>query len=216
MQREKDFAKPKGFRKILHILSSNGLIYLEGDKHKFLRKKSLPHFNFRSVKDLYPSIWNQAMWLVARLEASLAQQNVDSKREEGSVELTHWAARTTENVIGTTVFGRDFGVRNDPKFDSATKMLNTFMEPSAEILLFLLLCMSFPIQYLRMILWRTARVFEGNAVGLKNVCIQLVQERREAIGKGGKDLDIVSNMIKSNDFPDDEIAGQLITYMMAG
>ena len=219
VQRVRDFSKPENIRTLLSYVTGNGLIYLEGDEHKSMKKKSLPHFGFRSVKDLYPLMWNHALMFAETLEADLVQQSAglnQSSPPSGKIEFTHWADRTTVKVISTTIFGRDFKALNDTKFNTIVKLLNVTFEPSAEMQLYLSLSVVFSFRLVKMIPWRMNNVFEETSAALMKTCLQLVQEKREEIKEDGQHVDILSNMIKSNDFSNTEIAGQLLTYLTAG
>ena len=219
VHRAKDFSKPENIRMLLGYLTGNGLIYLEGDEHKSMKKKSLPHFSFRAVKELYPLMWNHAVSFAEALEAELVQQSAGSNQSDspcGKVEFTHWADRTTVNVISTTVFGRDFKALNDTKFHTIVKLLNVTFEPSAEMQLYLSLSVVFSFRLMKMIPWRMNKVFEETSAVLMKTCVQLVRDKREAIKDDDQHVDILSNMIKSYDFSDIEIAGQLLTYLTAG
>jgi cytochrome P450 len=173
---------------VLGHLTGNGLIYLEGEEHKYMKKRSLPLFSFRRIKDLYPSIWNHALRYAEALEVNVVQQSTESKQggpSSGSLDLTHWSHKITSKVISTTVLGRDFKALNDTKFDTLMKLLNAFLEPDASMQLHLCLSVLFSPNRLKMILLRINKLIQETSAALKSICLQLVQENREAMKKGG-------------------------------
>ena len=58
------------------------------------------------------------------------------------------------------------------------------------------------------------RAITGN---LHRICNQLVREKREMIKTSSDEhLDILSVLIKSNDFSDQQLVDQLLTFLAAG
>lgn len=51
---------------------------------------------------------------------------------------------------------------------------------------------------------------------LRGACRQLIQERRELKASEKEGLDILSLLIKSNNFADDMLVDQLLTFLAAG
>ncbi|KAK2743551.1 hypothetical protein FQN57_004849 [Myotisia sp. PD_48] len=222
VHRAAHFQKPEPIRALLNSLTGGGIFSLEGDTHRYLRKKSLPHFGFRAVKDLYPLMWNHALKFAESLENELVRQHGGSNQggpPSGKLEFTRWSDNTTVDIIGTTLFGREFKALDeskDSKFDKAVQLLNVVVVPSVEMQLYLSLSVFFSMRLLKMIPWRMNQKFEETMTRLKKTCIELVEDKRTAIKEGGQHVDILSQMIESKDFSDTQISAELITYMLAG
>ena len=224
VHRAKDFSKPEAIRTLLGYIVGNGLIYLEGDEHRQMKKRSLSYFSFRRIKDLYPLMWDHSLTLASALEANLAEQrnSQDSGGTScGSIEMNEWAGKTTLDIISTTVYGREFEAHKDAKFDAMVQLLNKFLEPSASMLLYLSSALVFSVRKLKLLPWKMNTVFEDTSMNLKKNCIQLVQDRQQAIAEEDqkeedRNVDILSKMIFSTDLSVTEIAEQLLTYVIAG
>ncbi|CRK40219.1 hypothetical protein BN1723_005204 [Verticillium longisporum] len=68
-----DFTKPNKISSFLRHILGDGLIIVEGDKHKFLRKNTMPAFRFRHIKNLYPMMWTKAEALIPSTQGKTLQ-----------------------------------------------------------------------------------------------------------------------------------------------
>jgi cytochrome P450 len=69
----------------------------------------------------------------------------------------------------------------------------------------------------KMLPWKINEVFERCTTTLGAICARNVRERRESIkSKGDDHFDLLSLLIKSNDFSDAELIDQLLTFLAAG
>jgi cytochrome P450 len=83
--------------------------------------------------------------------------------------------------------------------------------------LYFLMSVTFSRGFVKWLPWETARTFEETTTNIKAICGQLVRDRIEAIAKGGDDhFDILSLLIKSNNFSEGELVDQLLTFLAAG
>ncbi|KAI1776604.1 cytochrome P450 [Hypoxylon cercidicola] len=215
-----DFEKPQNMRKFLSSVLGQGLVTTEGEEHKFLRKNSLNAFSFRRVKDLYPMIWKNAIAFTEALEENIRQQstktNGNSDRPEGKAEITRWASKVTLNIIGIAGLGHDFNVLQNSD-DPLVENYETIFNPSKQMLLYFILSAWFSVRLVRMLPWKMNQVFEQATVALRQICGQLVRDKREAIRKiEGDNVDILSLLIKSENFSDGDLCDQLLTFLAAG
>lgn len=59
--------------------------------------------------------------------------------------------------------------------------------------------------------------FRENIESIRRIAEDLVREKREAIvGKGDDNFDILSLLIRSDNFSESELVDQLLTYLVAG
>ncbi|KAL7627926.1 hypothetical protein AAE478_002121 [Parahypoxylon ruwenzoriense] len=220
VHRSYDFEKPQNLRKFLNRIIGNGLVTTEGDDHKFLRKNSLNAFSFRRIKDLYPMIWKNALIFTEALEEDIRQQSskadLSNGRPVGKAEIARWASKVTLTIMGIAGLGRDFNVLENMD-DPLVVNYETIFNPSKEMLLYFILSAWFSVRLVRMLPWKMNQVYEQAGVALREICNRLVQDKREAIlKKEGENVDILSLLIKSENFSDTQLCDQLLTYLAAG
>ncbi|KAI0889322.1 cytochrome P450 [Annulohypoxylon maeteangense] len=215
-----EFEKPQNMRKFLGSILGNGLVTTEGEDHKFLRKNSLNAFSFRRIKDLYPMIWKNSLAFTDALEENVRQQcsegGVATEPLTGKAEMSRWASKVTLNIIGIAGLGRDFDALNNSD-DPLVESYETIFNPSKEMLVYFVLSAWFSVRFVRMLPWKMNQAFEHASSSLRRICSQLVSDKREAIRKNeGENVDILSLLIKSENFSDTAVCDQLLTYLAAG
>ncbi|KAI1379648.1 cytochrome P450 [Hypoxylon crocopeplum] len=220
VHRSYDFEKPQNMRKFLSSIIGKGLVTTEGEDHKFLKRNSLNAFSFRRVKDLYPMIWRNSLAFTKALEENVRQQSLgtdtSSKRPTGKAEISRWASKITLNIMGIAGLGRDFNVLENSD-DPLVENYETIFNPSKEMLLYFILSAWFSLRLVRMLPWKMNQVFERTGSTLREICSQLVRDKREAIRKDeGENVDILSLLIRSENFSDSDLCDQLLTYLAAG
>jgi len=227
VHRPYDFVKPPNIAGFLRHVLGDGLIVVESDQHKFLRKNSLPAFSFRHIKDLYPMIWNKALLLTEALRtdatgaarysmAAAGDSQWPTYAQPGSIELNTWASRATLDIIGVAGLGREFNMmkRNE---DPLMAVYEELLEPTKEKLAFFLATAMLGERAVKMLPWKMNQVFKRLTTDLADLCRPMMQEKREAITKKGDDhFDVLSLLVKSDNFSDKELTDQLLTYLAAG
>ena len=210
-----DFQKPKRVRNFLRHILGDGLIMAEGESHRFQRKHLMPAFSFRHIKDLYPMMWTKAQALIDRM--SLDIQEHPTKRQDitGTVEINSWASKITLDIIGVAGLGRELNALKNSD-DQLVKDYEEILEPSSEKLLFFIMKAYVNARFTEMLPWKLNEVFTKTTTSLRGICRQMVREKREITKTGEQHFDILSLLIKSNDFSDDELVDQLLTFLAAG
>ncbi|KAH8812235.1 cytochrome P450 [Xylogone sp. PMI_703] len=211
-----DFAKPRRISSFLRRILGSGLIIVEGNEHKFLRKNTMPAFQFRHINELYPMMWSKAKALTATLKKEVERGGTASSKSSSTVELNEWASKVTLDIISIAGMGRKLNVvenASDPLQDLYMELL----EPSREKLAFSMLSMTIGFPFVRMLPWKMNDVFIYLTSSLDRICRGLIQEKRDAITKKQDDhFDILSLLIKSDNFSDDVLKDQLLTFLAAG
>ncbi|KIW06824.1 uncharacterized protein PV09_02504 [Verruconis gallopava] len=216
-----DFVKPKKIANFLRKVLGDGLILVEGDVHRFQRKRAMPAFSFRHIKDLYPMMFRKAVALTAAITAELAEQ---PQRDDGygndvvagTTEINSWASKVTLDIIGIAGMGKELNVLRNSD-DPLVRNYDELLEPTKEKLMYFLLSAFLSPGLVKLLPWRMNEVFERCTTGLGQICVENVRERREAIKlKGDDHFDILSLLIKTNDFSDAELVDQLLTFLAAG
>lgn len=214
-----DFEKPKEVRDFLRQVLGDGLIIVEGDVHKFQRKHVSPVFAFRHIKDLYPLMYRKANQMTEAVQAEVADSNATSEKGQNSViEINHWANKVTMDIIGVAGLGRDFNaLRNSD--DELIQNYEELLEPKREKTIYFLLQIIGPAKLISYLPWHINRRFHILTASLSRICQDLVVAKKRAIEKDREspdNLDILSVLIKSNNFSDRELSEQMLTFLAAG
>src|SRR5687767_7474304 len=117
------FEKPSLIRGIAGRILGNGVLLAEGDDHKMQRRKLMPAFSFRRIKEVYPIIWEKAAEDVQALTSQIAG------RDHIELETHGWFSRCALDIIGTVGLGRDFGAVQDQN-NPLAKTYDVVMKPN--------------------------------------------------------------------------------------
>lgn len=214
VHRPYDFVKPPRSAGFLKQFLGNGLVIVEGDQHKFLRKNTLPAFSFRHIKDLYPMMWEKSSKFTKRLQSEIHDPcNQDSS---SVIDLNIWASKVTLDIIGVAGLGREFNTIHNAD-DPLAKAYDELTQPSVDKSIYFALSGLLGMKIVKLLPWELNKVFARITSTLSDSCKRMIQEKRGAI-KGGADdhFDILSLLIKSNNFSDDDLRDQLLTFLAAG
>lgn len=207
--------KPGSASRALAGITGNGLISIEGDPHKVQRRKLMPAFSFRHVKDLYPLFWTKTCEGVQAMTVAV---------EAGQSELavSSWASHSTLDIIGMAAMGRDFGAVRNPDNELVKKYTRVF-ESQDLMPTFALLGLLFPQWLIECIPTKRIREFKESATVIRKVCRDLVKEKRaklEAEKREGKaaqhEVNILSVALESGHFSDQSLEDHLMTFFAAG
>ncbi|KAJ8109601.1 hypothetical protein ONZ43_g6090 [Nemania bipapillata] len=221
VHRTYDFIKPPEVANFMRHFLGDGLIIVEGERHKWLRKQSQRAFTYRHIKNLYPMIWNKALALLEDMQAEIARQQqglpVPTQKPTGAAgrfEISTWTENVTFDIIGLAGLGRDFNLARNPDVQLA-RDYNDITGP--HMLLYFVLSMWFSYSFVQKLPWSKNKVFNNGTQSMKNICKELVKEKRDKIEKSPDDqVDILSRLIGTEVFSDDDLAEQLLTYLVAG
>jgi cytochrome P450 len=205
-----DFVKPPNVRNFMRHFLGDGLIIVEGEKHKFIRRNTTQAFGFRQIRDLYPQMWKKASALVNEIDSLVCQQ----EGENQVIEMVEWASKVTMDVIGIAGLGHDFNTLatpNDPLVKSYEALTGDHM------LLYFVLSMWISFEFVQMLPWGKNVLFKENTIQMKEICHRLIREKKEALRQSPDlQVDILSHLIRTGNFSDDELADQLLTILVAG
>jgi len=208
-----DFIKPPKVSAFLRHVLGDGLIMIEGDQHKFLRKNTMPAFSFRHIKDLYPMMWDKSVLMSEALQEALVS---GEGKGTGVVDLCNWTSRVTLDIIGVAGMGREFNTlkkAEDPLLDIYEQLL----EPDPEKLAFAGASIGIGLDFVRLLPWRMNGVFKYLTSTLGRLCGPMLQEKKDAIVKAKDDhFDVLSLLIKSGNFSDEQLKDSLLTFLAAG
>ena len=208
-----DFEKPPFARGFLRKFLGDGLLMTEGDEHKHHRKLITPAFHFRHIKELYPVFWSKSIEFCNAVKEDLSSQ--PSK----VLEIGHYSTQVTLDIIGLAGLGRDIcSLRNSD--DELIKNYEEILEPTTEKAAYFVAHIVFSPTFVSWLPWKLnqrVRITTGN---LKRICKEFVTERKEKMRvestESQESRDILSIMIRTNDFSDENLVDQLLTFLAAG
>lgn len=211
-----EFSKPPRISAFLRRILGDGLITIEEDKHKFLRKSTMPAFHARHILDLYPMMWVKAGILSTALEREIANGATAESKGTAVLELTNWASKVTLDIIGIAGMGRALNVVEKAS-DPLQELYEELLEPDREKILFAVLSLGFGFPVVKMFPWKMNDLFIYLTTSLNKICRDLIGEKRkEIVEKEDDHFDILSLLIKSNNFDDEVLKDQLLTFLAAG
>ncbi|KAJ5880478.1 uncharacterized protein N7473_011531 [Penicillium subrubescens] len=218
-----DFEKPWRARNFLARILGFGLILSEGAAHKRQRKALTPAFNIKNIRAMYSLMWDKTNQLLVEMEKELKSNPMDGMSPEegvGKLEMGVWGSRLTLDIIGPAAMGRDFrSIQNsdNPVAESFLRIL----EPTTEKMAFLAMNFTLPQWIAQRVPWRLNQVIANETGFLRNLCNDIVREKREMLASSkasAKDLeaDILGTMMLGGDFTDTELVDQMLTFLAAG
>lgn len=210
VHRSYDFEKPPWSRDFLRQFLGDGLLMTEGDEHKHQRKHIMPAFSFRHIKDLYPVFWSKSIELCEVTKAELSDD------PEKVLEIGHFSTQVTLDIIGLAGLGRDIGSLRTSD-DELIKNYEEILEPTAEKGIYFVLHLLCPPWIIQSLPWKLNERVKVTTSNLKRICKEFVAEKKAKLKVESKEsVDILSIMIRSNNFSDDGLADQLLTFLAAG
>lgn len=209
-----DYEKPGKFVTLLRRILGDGLILVEGNVHKFQRKHLLPSFQVKHIRELYPMFWAKS----CELTNLVVSESKEAENPDGvELEFGQWCMRSTLDIIGNAGLGRDFNALTNVK-DEFVERYTMVLEPDNEKLLWFGLQIVFPQWIISAIPWKINTEIVKIQAYLYDFALKMAKERRALFAekKGAEMNDILSLLVRSNDFTDDELAHQTLTMMAAG
>jgi len=165
-------------------------------------------------------MWIKAQTLVHQLFSEIQSHPAvtgDAKQTamSGTTEINTWAGKVTLDIIGIAGLGREINALKNSD-DQIVKDYEELLEPEPEKLFFFFMNAFVSAKLTAMLPWKMNEVFSRVTGSLRSNCRQMVRDKREAMKGGQQNFDILSLLIQSNDFSDDELVDQLLTFLAAG
>ncbi|XP_044724797.1 cytochrome p450 domain-containing protein [Hirsutella rhossiliensis] len=204
------FEKPDALRGVLGRQLGNGILLAEGDEHKAQRRNLLPAFQYRHIKDLYPTFWAKASSAVRAMTAACGDG-------PAVLEVNSWASRCTLDIIGAAGMGVDFGaIENDNN-----ELAQTYTElsrPSRQGKALMVLGIMLPGWLLNHLPLKHNREIEEKAERIRAVCRRLIRDKKQRLAakEAEQELDILTVALGSGLFGDEQLVDQLMTFLAAG
>jgi cytochrome P450 len=206
------FEKPAIIRGIAGRILGNGVLLAEGEDHKMQRRKLMPAFSFRRIKEVYPIFWEKAAEDVQILTAQIGG------REGYELETHNWFSRCALDIIGTVGLGKDldFGAVVDEN-NPLAKTYEDVMKPNRLAAMFAVLRLIFPNWLVNLIPTKRNNVLNEASQQIRGVCRDLVKDKKSRLDKGEQpDPDILSTALQGGGFTEDQTIDQAMTFLAAG
>ena len=203
--------KPAGTKRLLSRILGEGLINVEGNKHKSMRKVVAPAFSGRHIRDLVPLFYAKGLSFADSI-AREAQKSTD-----GLLEMMAQSSRVTLDIIGAAGVGKDFNTIENDENPLANLYATVTHANRGPLLLFLFVDMMIPpwiIRHLRGTVY--ARLAKTHTQLRKDVCALMQEKKQMILDKSEQQKDIIAIIMRSGDFSDDYLVDQLLTFLAAG
>jgi cytochrome P450 len=217
-----DFEKVALDRIFLEKFLGRGLIVVEGSEHKFQRKHLQPAFAGSQIKGLIPLFWSKSGEFVEVLANELHGTGNAVEKKSGVLEIDAFASRVTIDIIGMACLGRDLNAIHNSG-DKIVEQYDKILTPTdGSKLLMLLGTILLPLQVARRLpplspILRDVRDAADGRHNLRILCRQLMEtKRRDMETQNEKHIDIISTLIRSGNFNDDQLVDQILTFLAAG
>lgn len=205
-----DFEKPRHDRDFLRRPIGNGLVVSEGADHKKQRKAAWPAFRGEQIQALIPIFWSKSLDFVN----VVGSQSLAGTR----VELGALTSRVTLDIIGAAGLGYDFNKLHNSQ-DELANVYAALTDPSNPVVMRNYLAHFFlPKSIAQRIPFVGNSMINRHSRRLREICNQFVVDKRHslAMDKTKHSDTILSFLIQSPDFTDDEIVDQILTFLAAG
>lgn len=132
-------------------------------------------------------------------------------------DLLPLPSRLTLDIIGPTAVGRDFESLTSESNPIADAFLE-LLRPEVRRLVFLGLHFTIPERIIRLLPLQENSTLNEIGGYLKNVCSDIIREKKGGLEKKGQlaEHDILSRIIETGEFTDDEVSNQMVTFLAAG
>jgi cytochrome P450 len=164
-------------RMLSQILGGQSLLILEGDESEYLRKRIQPAFTHRSVQDLCPVFWSEAVDMADTMKQSATAAN----SAEFIVDVLPWIHKGTLDAIGLAALRKDFNISQE---DNEFMDLYKLVTDSKEGVRLLFIANAFLLAWLlRLLSQRFKHDLNDARMGLRQLCSTFVAERKKEVAE---------------------------------
>lgn len=155
--------------------------------------------------------WSKALELVQVIEKELPAHN-------GTVQVRKYSVRAMMDVIGVAGMDYDIGSIKDPNNELRRRYESLFLTPTIYQRFIALMALYVPgFRWLFKIPTRHKRQVAENINYIRSAASKIVQERKAQLEEAkATGIDIVSVILKSGTFTDENMVDQIMTFLAAG
>lgn len=207
-----DWEKPAVAKRFLRRTLGEGLVNVEGNQHKAMRKAVAPAFSGHHIRELVPLFYSKSL----QLANSMAREVRTSPN--GILEITGLMSRVTLDIIGAAGIGKDFNTTdNDDDVLAGLYELIANSRSNENLLISLLIAIYLPTWAIRSLKGTIySRRIYAQAELRREVRALLQQKKQQMAEKSAEQKDIISIIMRSGDYSDDYLVDQLLTFLAAG
>ncbi|KAL4800775.1 cytochrome P450 [Aspergillus venezuelensis] len=208
------YMKHPAERSVIGRFLGDGLTISEGDTHKFQRKLLTPVYSGKNVKGFYGVFWDKAVELVYCLE----EQLLVNTNARGVEEIGQWATRTTMDIIGLALLGKNFNcLSGDGTNSSLFKAYQEIFTWAPEKDVFMALNRVMPRTLVSRLPWWVNERIDVTSAALRSACKELVRKKMEEFRRsGGQGDDVLSIMLRGGGWDFEGLVEQSLTLIAAG
>ncbi|KAK4189503.1 putative cytochrome P450 E-class, group I [Podospora australis] len=217
------FIKPDIMKRYLSdFLGERGVLFLEGDEHKFVRRQLNSIFSLQSVKKIMPVFQKRAGDLTAYFEKRLDQNGI------GEFDINTVYSKATIDVTGAAILGVELGNLTDSTGDTdfLTAFHRLFMQPPLSAIISFI-NLQVPIRrFLPFVKANTEYLAAGQ--NTREMTTRVVRRRMTEIKEGNsaknisEGADLLTMMIENEqnfkeggELTEHEIVDQILTFLAA-
>lgn len=207
-----DWIKPRKRAQVLASIIGNGLVTIEGEKHKRQRKLLQPSFNFRHIQELYSLFWNTSKELVQCIRKTVSESGSDRV-----IDIQSWFARATLDIIGSAGFGLHFNSLKYPHSDLVSRyriMFESRAVPVVNVLAKLV-----PTRVLLSLPSKRLQEISTSKTAISTHMQKVIRQRKEQLAESDQKLaekDILSIAMQAEAYTEQELTDHSMTFLAAG
>ncbi|KAG6902666.1 hypothetical protein C0995_013358 [Termitomyces sp. Mi166 len=213
------YQKPETARYNLSRILGEGVLVVEGEKHKQQRKVMNPAFGLSQIRELTEIFVSKAI----QLRDVWASEN-DEQGGESRVDALSWLSRTTLDVIGLAGFSYKFdALSEDPKKNELNAAFAIMFKAGTRLTLIPIIRNYFP--FLRFLKTeQDVKAAEAKKT-MTRISHELLRESKYSVHEKGEKRDLLTLLVNSNmatDIPehqrmsDQDVLAQIPTFLVAG
>ncbi|PLB52315.1 cytochrome P450, partial [Aspergillus steynii IBT 23096] len=216
--RQYDYEKPSGFKRFTKRFWGHGIVSQEQEEHKANRKTYLPVFNQSNVKRLRPMLTKKSRQFADHISDLCTANDFRNNCNPNSttVHIAKVVDMVSMDVTGLIALGVDFETilgKNHEIFHAHEVLFESNKEKRSLFTLYNIA----PQWILNLIPSATAKEMDQAHDIMTDVCRRTIRQRLDQLEKGEeKDLDFLTNLVKSESFDEEKAIAQIVVIIGAG
>jgi cytochrome P450 len=207
-----DWEKPTAEKKILGGVVGQGLVTVDGQQHKDMRRVVAPSFHGRHIRALAPLFYTKALDTTSYIAEQI--QKADGK----AVDVLPIMSRITLDIIYAAGVGRE-AREAESSGESLSELYESIINADrGPSVLFLILVLTIPMSWFGYLKGTPYARLAAKQDRLRVKMRELLAEKKETMAseKGNEEKDIIATIMRSGEFSDEYLMDQLMTFIAAG
>lgn len=206
-----DWEKPSAAKRILAPILGQGLVNVEGNVHKGMRRAVAPAFSGRHIRDLIPLFWEKGVQFTESMARAVGAS------PDGAVEMSGMMSSVTLDIIGSAGVGKDLNTVENNE-DELVRLYEAIVAPDrGNLLAFYVINAFVPHKVVQYMYGTAYAAFAKATIALHEKLHTLLREKQHAMNEKTADQkDIIAIIMRSGNFSDEYLTSQLLTFLAAG